>query len=521
MFSFLKDLKYINGKKVLIIITVMFSMTIIFTGATIAFAKDSKSTEKPLIPSDTIAVAQLDPVLAEKISDEQKNNSGDKSALLIKNIKPKFSLESLGRGLLGVAFLICVAWLLSNNRKAIKWKTILVALSLQILLAVGILYIPFIEMFFVYAGKIFVKILEFTKVGTTFLLGDYLMDSNNVGYVFIFQVLPTIIFFSAITSLLFYLGVIQVVVKGLAWVFTRLMRISGIESLALAGNIFLGQTEAPLLVKAYLSKVSASQLFLIMSVGMATIAGGVLAAYIGLLGGNDPVLQQQFAKHLISASVMAAPGAVVMAKLLFPETESINHDLTVDKSSVGSNILDAFSEGTVQGIKLAVNVAGMLLTFLAFIALTNFVLEGMIGKWTGLNGWIQDISGGKFSGFSLQFIMGYACAPIMWLLGVASEDLVLVGQLFGEKTILNEFVAYLSLNEMKMAGAFASSKSIIIATYLLCGFANIGSIGIQIGGIGALAPNRRGDLSKYGFRALLAAAMTSMLSATIISTIMG
>lgn len=520
MFNFLKSYKYINGKKVLIIALVVFAMAIISTGAAVVRANDAQKTETAIVLPDSLTVVATEPVV-EDVAQETTAAPIDNSALLLKNAKPEFSWTSLGRGLIGVVFLLFIAWLLSKNRKAISWKTVLVALGLQIVLAIGILYVPFIELFFVYAGKIFVKILEFTKVGTTFLFGDYFMNPDNVGYVFVFQVLPTIIFFSAITSLLFYLGVIQVIVRGLAWVFTRLMRISGVESLSLAGNIFLGQTEAPLLVKAYISKVSPSQLFLIMTGGMATIAGGVLAAYIGLLGGNDPILQQQFAKHLISASVMAAPGAVVMAKMLFPETESVDMSLAVDKSSMGSNVLDAFSEGTVQGVKLAVNVAGMLLTFLAFIALTNYVLEGLIGRWTGLNDWIQDISGGKFSGFSLQFIMGYACAPIMWLLGVATPDLVLVGQLFGEKTILNEFVAYLSLNNMKMAGAFASPKSIIIATYLLCGFANIGSIGIQIGGIGALAPNRRGELSKYGFRALLAAAMTAMLSATIIGTIMG
>ncbi|MDD4847344.1 MAG: nucleoside transporter C-terminal domain-containing protein [Bacteroidales bacterium] len=520
MFQFLKSLKFVNGKKVLMIVLVIFSLAIISIGASVVWAKNAPQNDTSLVLTDSITAIEMASETAETV--EPVNDALiDKSALLLKNAKPNFSWNALGRGLLGITFLLVVAWLLSKNRKAISWKTVLVALGLQIVLAIGILYVPFIESFFMIAGKIFVKILEFTKVGTTFLFGEYFMNPNNVGYVFVFQVLPTIIFFSAITSLLFYLGVIQVVVKGLAWVFTRLMRISGIESLSLAGNIFLGQTEAPLLVKAYISKVSPSQLFLVMTGGMATIAGGVLAAYIGLLGGDDPVLQQQFAKHLISASVMAAPGAVVMAKMLFPETDSVDMSLKVDKSSMGANVLDAFSEGTVQGVKLAVNVAGMLLTFLAFIALTNYVLEGMIGRWTGLNEWIQTISGGKFSGFSLQFIMGYACAPVMWLLGVATPDLVLVGQLFGEKTILNEFVAYLSLNDMKMAGVFTSTKSIIIATYLLCGFANVGSIGIQIGGIGALAPNRRGELSKFGFRALLAAAMTAMLSATIIGTIMG
>jgi len=281
----------------------------------------------------------------------------------------------------------------------------------------------------------------------------------------------------------------------------------------------LGQTETPLLVKAYLPKVNASEIFIIMSGGMATMAGGVLAAYIGLLGGDDPVLRAEFAKHLLSASVMAVAGVIVMAKIMMPQTEPINPDLTVSKEKVGSNILDAFSNGTSEGIKLAVNVAGMLLTFIAIIAFINFILGGLIGNWTGLNEHICALSNGQFPQLSLQFILAYACAPLIWLIGAPSSDIFLLGQLLGEKTIINEFVGYASLQNMKINAMLSSPKSVIIGTYLLCGFANFASIGIQIGGIGSLAPNKRNDLSRLGIKALIAAAMTALLSATIIAAI--
>jgi CNT family concentrative nucleoside transporter len=428
-----------------------------------------------------------------------------------------FSFVALARGLLGIAVVLLIAFLLSSNRKAINWRTVLIALGLQILLAVCILYVPFVRIIFEMAGKVFVKILDFTKDGSAFLFGPF-VDAGSFGYIFAFQVLPTIIFFSAITSLLFYLGVIQVVVKGIAWCMTKTMKLSGVEGLSLAGNIFLGQTETPLLVKAYLPKVNASELFIIMSGGMATMAGGVLAAYIGMLGGDDPVMRAEFAKHLLSASVMAVSGVVVISKIMMPHTESFNQDLTVSKERVGSNILDAFSNGTSEGIKLAVNVAGMLLTFIAIIALFNYILGGLIGNWTGLNEHINALSNGQFSQLSLQFILAYACAPLMWLIGAPTSDIFLLGQLLGEKTIINEFIGYASQQHMKI-NALLSPKGIIIGTYLLCGFANFASIGLQIGGIGSLAPNKRSELSRLGVKALTAAAMTALLSATIIATI--
>jgi CNT family concentrative nucleoside transporter len=374
-------------------------------------------------------------------------------------------------------------------------------------------------MFFDFAGKFFVKILDFSKAGTEFLFPGFL-DVNTFGFVFAFQVLPTIIFFSALTSLLFYLGVIQKVVWALAWVMTKAMRLSGAESLSVAGNIFLGQTESPLMIKAYLEKMTNSEILLVMTGGMATLAGGVLAAYISFLGGDDPVQRLVFAKHLLAASIMAAPGAVVISKILVPQDEKINTDVEVPKEKIGNNVLDAISNGTSEGLKLAVNVAAMLLVFIAFIAMFNFVVQ-KIGDWTNLNDSIAAFTNGQYNSLSLEFILGYTFAPVMWLIGVAKEDITLLGRLLGEKLIMTEFIGYVSLAELKAAGAFASEKSIIMATYMLCGFANFASIGIQIGGIGSLAPGKRVLLSRYGMRALLGGTLASLISATIVGVILG
>lgn len=429
------------------------------------------------------------------------------------------SFGSLSRGLLGMCVILVVAWIFSKNRKSINWRVVIIGLSIQVILAIGILYIPFIRYSFEFVGKIFVKILDFTKEGSTFLFGG-LMNMESFGMIFAFQILPTIIFFSALTSLLFYLGIIQKVVYGLAWVMTKTLKISGSESLSVAGNIFLGQTEAPLMVKAYLPKMNASEIMLVMTGGMATLAGGVLAAYIGFLGGDDPVQRLIFAKHLLAASVMAAPGAVVISKMLVPQTEEISGDIEITRDKVGSNILDAISNGTTEGLKLAANVAAMLLTFIAFIAFANYLFL-KIGQWTHLNEVIMRATDGNFDRLSLQFILGYTFAPLMWLIGAAGEDITLLGRLLGEKVIMTEFVGYISLAELKEAGAFVNNKSIIMATYMLAGFANFASIGIQIGGIGSLAPNQRVLLSKFGLRALLAGTLASLMSATIIGAILG
>jgi len=430
-----------------------------------------------------------------------------------------FSLYGLMRGLLGMISIIFIALLFSSNRRAINWKSVGIGLGIQILLAFAILKLPPVQFAFESVGQVFVRVLDFTKAGTEFLFAGFL-DTSTYGFIFAFQVLPTIIFFSALTSLLFYLGIIQKVVYGLAWVMTKAMRLSGAESLAVAGNIFLGQTEAPLMIKHYLPKMNRSEILMVMTGGMATMAGGVLAAYISFLGGDDPVQRLMFAKHLLAASVMAAPGAVVIAKILVPQTETINTEVVVSKERIGSNILDAISNGTTEGLKLAANVAAMLLVFIAFIAMFNFI-AGQIGQWTNLNDAILAATGGQFERLSLQFILGYVFSPIMWLIGVSLPDITLAGRLLGEKIIMTEFIGYVSLAELKEAGAFYDPKTIIMATYMLCGFANFASIGIQIGGIGSLAPNQRVTLSQFGMRALLGGTLAALISATIVGVILG
>jgi concentrative nucleoside transporter, CNT family len=432
-----------------------------------------------------------------------------------------FSIVKILRGLLGMIVLILIAFAFSNNRKAINWKTVFIGLGIQLILAIGILWIPAVQVFFEVAGKIFVKVLDFTQAGTEFLFKS--MDTGVIEaplITFAITILPTIIFFSALTSVLFYLGIIQAVVYGLAWVLSKALKLSGAESLSVAGNIFLGQTESPFMIKAYLEKMNKSEIMLVMSGGMATLAGGVLAVYIGVLGGNDPVQRLIFARHLLAASVMAAPGVVIISKILVPQTLDVSKVLKVPREKVGKNILDAISKGTGEGLRLAVNVAAMLLVFLALIEMVNFIFL-KLGDWTHVNAVIDNITKGQYDKLSLEFILGYTFAPLMWLVGVAREDITLVGRLLGEKIILTEFVGYLSLAEMKAAGSFAETKSIIIATYILCGFANFASIGIQIGGIGSLAPGKRLLLSQYGMRALLAGTLASLLSATIISILIG
>ena len=431
-----------------------------------------------------------------------------------------FSISGMTKGITGMVFLIFIAFLFSKNRKAIKWKTVFIGLAAQLLLAVGVLKVDFIQQIFEFFGKIFVKTLDFTMEGSTFLLGD-MMNVESFGYVFLFQVLPTVIFFSALTSVLFYLGVIQKFVKALAWALTKLLNISGAESLSVAGNIFLGQTEAPLMIKAYLEKMSKSEILLVMVGGMATVAGGVLAAYIGFLGGEDEIVRLFYAKHLLTASVMAAPGAIVISKILYPQTEKINTEIHVSQEKIGSNLLDAIANGTTEGLKLAANVGAMLLVFVAFIAMINFGFEkiGTIGQ---INNWIS--SNTSYDQLSIEFVLGYTFSPLMWLIGVAKEDMALMGQLLGIKLAVSEFIGYMQLAELKDITNlihFKYEKSIIMATYMLCGFANFASIGIQIGGIGSLAPGQRKNLSEFGFLALIGGTLASLLSATFAGMIIG
>ena len=387
-------------------------------------------------------------------------------------------------------------------------------------MAILIIRVEFVQNIFEFFGKIFVKTLDFTMEGSRFLLGD-MVNVENFGYVFLFQVLLTIIFFSALTSVLFYLGIIQKIVKLLAWSLSKLLNISGAESLSVAGNIFLGQTEAPLMIKAYLEKMTKSEILLVMIGGMATVAGGVLAAYIGFLGGEDEVMKLYYAKHLLTASVMAAPGAIVISKILFPQVEAINKNVTVSQDKIGSNLLDAIANGTTEGLKLAANVGAMLLVFIAFIAMINFGFE-KIGDLSNLNNWISSNTTYQF--LSIEFILGYTLSPLMWIIGVAKEDMALMGQLLGIKLAASEFIGYMQLSELKNVSNIVHlqyEKSILMATYMLCGFANFASIGIQIGGIGSLAPNQRINLSKFGMIAVLGGTLASLLSATIAGMIIG
>lgn len=431
-----------------------------------------------------------------------------------------FSVTSIFRGILGMFVLLLIAFVFSTNRRAINWKTVGIGLVIQAVIAIGVLKVPFVQSIFESIGKVFVSILDFTRVGSEFLFSG-IIDVNSYGFIFAFQVLPTIIFFSALTSVLFYLGLIQKLVKVLAWLLSKSLGISGAESLSVAGNIFLGQTEAPLLIKAYLEKMNKSEILLVMVGGMATVAGAVLAAYIGFLGGDNPALRLQFAKHLLAASVMAAPGAIIISKILCPQTEAINTDVKVSSEKIGANILDAIANGTTEGLKLAVNVGAMLLVFVAFIAMLNGIF-GWTGDITGLNTWIAANS--SYDKLSLEAILGTVFAPLMWLIGVAKEDMMLMGQLLGVKLAASEFIGYIQLADLKNVANtthLTYNKSIIMATYMLCGFANFASIGIQIGGIGSLAPGQRKTLSEFGMKAVLGGSLASLLSATIAGMILG
>ena len=430
------------------------------------------------------------------------------------------SVTSLFRGVLGMGVLLLIAVLFSTNRKKIAWKTVGLGLLTQIIIAIGVLKISLIKRLFETLGNFFIKILDYTGAGTKMLLGEF-GNVETYGFIFVFQALPVIIFFSALTSILYYFGVIQKVVGFFAWGLTKLFKISGAESLSVAGNIFLGQTEAPLLIKAYLERMNRSEIFLVMVGGMATVAGSVLGAYIGFLGGNDPVQRLEFAKSLLAASVMAAPGAVVIAKIIYPQTEEITTDIEVSHDKIGENFLSAISIGTGEGIKMAVNVAAMLLVFIALIALVNNVFSG-VGDLLGLNVWV--VNNTVYDGFSIEFVLGYLFAPLMWLVGVAREDMTLMGQLLGIKLVASEFVGYTQLVDLKNSASslhFTYQKSVVMATYMLCGFANFASIGIQVGGIGIIAPKTRKLLTELGFKAMIAGSLVSLMSATIAGIILG
>ena len=419
------------------------------------------------------------------------------------------------RPILSLILLLGLLWLASSKRKAISWPLVIKGLVIQFGLAFLILELDWISSGFDSIGKGFVSLLGFAREGSLFLFGDLVGNVDSFGYIFAFQVLPTIIFFSAITSLLFHFGILQKVVFVFAWFMKRTLKLSGAESLSAAANVFVGQTEAPLLVKPYIEKMTRSELLCLMSGGMSTIAGAVLAAYINYLGGDDPERQIFFARHLLAASVMSAPAAIVASKMLMPETEKFIDSAEVEIEKQG-NWLEAIAHGTADGLKMAVNVGVMLLVFTAIIALVNALLSGAIGSWTGLNELLESATSGRYTEFNLQSIFGLMLAPLTWLMGVPWEDAAAVGQLLGEKTVLNEFYAYVSMEGLMNSGQLSSEKAQILSTYILCGFANFASIGIQIGGIGALAPNRRKDLSQLGIRALLAGTAASLFTAILV-----
>ena len=432
------------------------------------------------------------------------------------------------RGLIGIGILLGIAFLFSKTKRNIDWRLVAGGLILQILIAVCVLKVPVIKYGFDYLGHAIVRFLGFALNGAQFLFGDLARNSlavkanHNLGFLFAFQALPTVIFFSAVTSGLYYLGILQKIVYGFAWIMTRSMRLSGAESLSAAGNIFLGQTEAPLLVRPFIPNMTASELHCLMTGGMATIAGSVMGAYISFLGGTDPQQLARFATYLLCASVMNAPAAIVMAKIFLPETkpESIDRSLTINRESVGVNLVDALARGAADGLKLALNIGAMLLAFIAIIAALNWILTEGIGSWTGLNEWVRASTNNTFSGFSLEYIFGQIFRWIAFAIGVEWSQTLSVGSLLGQKMVINEFIAYSSLADMKNAGLL-TEKSIIISTYALCGFANFSSIAIQIGGIGGMAPGRQADLSKLGIRALLAASLATMMSGTIAGALLG
>lgn len=423
-------------------------------------------------------------------------------------------VEGLGRigfGLFGLAVLIGITWLFSNNKRAVDWKLVATGITLQIAFAALVILVPGGRDVFDALGHGFVKVLSFVNEGSGFIFGA-LMDTKNYGFIFAFQVLPTIIFFSALMGVMYHLNIMQAIVRVMAWAITKVMRVSGAETTSVCASVFIGQTEAPLTVRPYIAKMTQSELLTMMIGGMAHIAGGVLAAYVGMLGGGDPVQQAFYAKHLLAASIMAAPATLVVAKLLIPETGTplTRGTVKMEVEKTSSNIIDAAAAGAGDGLKLALNIGAMLLAFIALIALLNAPLT-WLGEVTGLAAAI-----GKPT--NLSTIFGYVLAPIAWVIGTPWADATTVGSLIGQKVVINEFVAYTELSQIvngQVAGVSLSDEGRLIATYALCGFANFSSIAIQIGGIGGLAPERRHDLAKFGLRAVLGGTIATFMTATI------
>lgn len=427
-----------------------------------------------------------------------------------------FQWENLSRGLLGMLFLVGLCYILSNNKKAINWKLVLMGIVAQLAFAIGVLSqgkYNFFRILIQWLSDQFVQVINLAHKGIEFMFGNLADASGSWGYTFAIQALPNIIFFAALSSLFYYLGILQKIVYFFALLLSKL-KVSGAESVSTAANIFLGQTEAPLMVRPFLEKMNRSEILCIMVGGMANTAGSVLAAYVGFLGGSDIVQQHYFALHLLSQSIMSAPAAIVCSKILFPQTEQIDERIILSKEKFGENALDAISLGTTDGLKLAVNVGAILVVFTALMYVLNWVL-GSFGYYLGLNNWIKSFSSGRYDSLSFQMLLGYLFSPIAWLIGVHQNDMIYVGQLLGEKTIINEFQAYITFGKMKSANVITDPRSILITTYALCGFANIASIGIQIGGISQLAPNQRKNLTELGFKALIGGTIACLMCACI------
>jgi CNT family concentrative nucleoside transporter len=430
------------------------------------------------------------------------------------------------RGLLGYAALLGLAVALSYNRRAIPWKIVAAGFLLQVIFAALVIHVGPVRGIVEWVGGIFVSLMGFTQEGVKFVFGS-LADQDKHGVVFAIGILPSIIFFSAFTSLLYFLGILQKVVYAYAWVISKFMPLSGAETLSASANIFLGQTEAPFLIKPYLPQLTRSEILTIMIGGMATIAGAVMIAYISFLGGTSVEQQVLFATHLITASVINAPAGLMISKVILPQTEQVNRNLEVSKEKIGSNLVDAVCLGTTDGLKLAANVGAMLIAFTALVALFNAVF-GWVGAphtltiagteiftYPGFNAWIEQVTGGTFKAFSLELLFGLAYAPLAWLIGIDYGFLLQSGQLLGTRTVLNEFVSFLQLGQMKANGALTDPRTVIILTYAMCGFANIVSIGIQIGGIGTLAPSQRENLAALGVKAMLGGTIACYLSACV------
>lgn len=434
------------------------------------------------------------------------------------------SMMRIGFGLFGLAVLIGIAWVFSSNKRAVDWKLVATGVALQIAFAAFVLKTTWGGQIFEGLGKVFVKLIDFTSAGSQMVLGG-LADQDKYGFVFIFHALPTVIFFASFMAVLYHLGVMQWVVKIMAMAITKVMKVSGAETTSVCASVFIGQTEAPLTVRPYINKMTESELLTMMIGGMAHIAGGVMAVYIGMLAGTDPIQKQIYAKHFLAASIMAAPATLLIAKILIPETGT---PLTAGKVTVhfekeSKNIIDAAAGGASDGMRLAINIAAMLLAFVALIAMLNAII-GWFGDlhlpgYMSINMMLNDgaAPGAAPVSLNLGLILGYVLAPIAWVIGIEWNDAVVAGGLIGQKVVLNEFIAYLQLSQTPIGDgpSAISDNSRLILTYALCGFANFASIAIQIGGIGGLAPERRGDLARFGLRAVLGGSIATLMTATI------